>query len=245
MPKTSNPLAQKKSVLSINVVLTLVVVVVAAVVFGGVLLFSGKGENSQLQGGVPADVLSKPDSHKLIEAPDGKVTIVEFFDFQCPSCGRYNQSVIPEIEKKYQGKINLVARNFPLDGHPLGIHAAQAAEAAGLQGKYKEMYDVLFKNWDAWAYSPEGAPNKDVAKARGQFEQYAQQVGVDLAKFRQDIDSPQVTDRIKRDQDDGSKAGVEGTPSFYINGKKFEAQGSNVQDIIGQFSGEIEKDLSK
>src|SRR5437763_17162000 len=92
MPKTSNPLVKQSGGPTINIILAVVVLVVAVAVIGGVLLFSGTSKNSNPNSNgaaVPADVLRKPDSNVVGQAPDNKVTLVEFYDFQCPACAQY------------------------------------------------------------------------------------------------------------------------------------------------------------
>src|SRR5437016_5138097 len=98
MPKTTNPLA-KKSAFSINVILTLIVVVAAAVVIGGVLVFNGNGGKNS------AAVLRRPDSNTLSVAPDNRVTLVEFLDYQCPACHNYYAGITKKLEQDYQGRI--------------------------------------------------------------------------------------------------------------------------------------------
>ncbi|GAA0520983.1 hypothetical protein GCM10011581_11450 [Saccharopolyspora subtropica] len=250
MPKNQNPVTRGGG-LSVNVVLTIVVVVVAVVVIGGILLFNrggGSGDSAAPAPAVPAEVLRKPDSHALIDSPDNKVTVVEFLDYQCPACHSYYTALTKQIEKDYAGRITFVTRNFPLQGHPLARSAAQAAEAAGLQGKYKEMYHALYDNYEAWALAPDGANvSSDTAKASALFEQYAQQIGLDVAKFRQDVNSPQVNAKIDADVADGNLAGVRGTPSLFINGRKYQP-GDDVQtfrQLADDFLGKLNAELAK
>lgn len=241
MSKKQNPVTQKSGV-STNVILTVVVVVVAVVVIGGVLLFNrGGGDNGGTGASEPAvaaEVLRKPDSNVLTEAPDGKVTVAEFVDYQCPVCQKYYSEVIKKIETDYAGRITFVTRNYPLQMHPLAQPAARAAEAAALQGKYKEMYHALFDNYASWATAGGDQLNSDEAKANAQFEQYAQQIGLDVARFKQDVVSPNVQSKIDRDVADGNTAKVEGTPTIFINGHRFDP--GNAQTF-----GELDQALRK
>ncbi|GAB2664339.1 hypothetical protein GCM10027271_24110 [Saccharopolyspora gloriosae] len=257
MPKTKNPLL-KKSGPSTNMILSIVVVVGAILIVGGILLFtaSRKGDD-QAGGGGPAPapgadvsaVVAHPDSNKLIEAPDGKVTVSEFLDFQCPSCWQYYSGVTQTIEKEFAGRITFVNRNFPIaKAHPLAETAAQAAEAGAAQGKYKEMYHALYDNYRAWAVSDDGqSVSDDTARADKLFTQYAQQNGLDVDKFRADMKSPAVAERIKKDQADGEKAGVEGTPTFFINGQKWEAgqDAKTYGDVLNQLRDRLNQELAK
>ncbi|MGW3467939.1 DsbA family protein [Saccharopolyspora sp. NPDC000995] len=252
MSKNKNPVTQKSG-LSTNVILTIVVGVVAVVVIGGVLLFSrgGADNNSANPSGggnaVAAEILRKPESNVLTSAPDSRVTVVEFLDYQCPACHQYYEALTKQVEKDYAGKITFVVRNFPLNMHPLARPAAQAAEAAALQGKFNEMYHALYDNYDAWALAADGQNvSTDEAKARGLFDQYAEQIGLDLDKFHQDMNSPQVNTKIDADAADGNKAGVQGTPTIFVNGKEFDAGNvKTYQELNNAFRSELDKELVK
>lgn len=246
MPKSSNPLTQKSG-MSTNIILTVVVVVVAVLVIGGVLLFSGGGPGGG--GGddrVSADVLRKPESNTLSEAPGDKVTVVEFLDYQCPACQQYYTALTKQVEADYQGRIDFVVRNFPLDMHPLARPAAQAAEAAAMQGKFKEMYHALYDNWQSWAMTPDGSGYaSDVPAARAKFEEFARQIGLDMARFAQDYDSQAVKDRIEQDIEDGEAAGVSGTPTIFVNGQKWEPTSQTYQELSQEFRAKLDQELAR
>lgn len=251
MSKNQNPVT-KKSGASINIILTVIVVIVAVVVIGGVLYFKNSGNSNTTGSGasqptVAADVLRKSDSHLLTEASNGKVTVTEFLDYQCPGCHAYYQGLTKQIEQDYAGRITFVTRNYPLQMHPLAQPAARAAEAAGLQGKYKEMYHALYDNYQSWAIAADGKNvSDDQAKATAQFDNYAQQIGLDLTKFHQDIASPAVQSKIDADIADGNKAGVQGTPTIFINGKQFDTNGvQTYQQLAQKFRQELDAELNK
>ncbi|GAA3356265.1 DsbA family protein [Saccharopolyspora gregorii] len=253
MPKTTNPLL-KKSGPSTNMILSIVVVVAALLVVGGILLYSAGQKDDASQGGNGAPdlstVVAHPDSNKLSESPDGKVTVAEFLDFQCPACWQYYTGVTKQIEEEFAGRITFVNRNFPIaKAHPLAESAAKAAEAAGVQGKYKEMYHALYDDYSAWAVAPDGQNvSDDEARAEKVFDQHAQQLGLDVAKFKADQESQQVADRIKKDQADAKTAGVEGTPSFFINGQKWEPstdKGTTYADVVNQLRDKLNQELAK
>ncbi|TCP56441.1 protein-disulfide isomerase [Tamaricihabitans halophyticus] len=227
-----------------NITITIVVVLVAVGVIGGVLLFGGNG-NSTSGSAVPAEVLRNEKSHTLSEAEDDKVTVVEFLDFQCPACAQYYQQAMKGIEEDYQGKINLVPRNFPVENiHPLAMPAARAAEAAGIQGKYTEMYHQIMDNYQSWAVAEDGQNvNSNVEQGEQAFEGFAKEIGLDMAKYRKDLESDQVTEQIEKDQEDAQEAGVEGTPTIFINGEQFEpGQGG---DVAQQLRGKIDEALNE
>ncbi|HEX4771051.1 MAG TPA: thioredoxin domain-containing protein [Bryobacteraceae bacterium] len=134
------------------------------------------------------------------------ITVVEFSDFQCPYCAQ----AIPEIEslqKLYPQQMRLVFKQYPLDNHPNAGIAAAAALAAQKQGKFWQMHDALFAN------------RTDLS--RPNLIALAKQNGLDVKRFEQDMDSDAVRESIARDTQDGDKAGVEGTPTIFINGQKF------------------------
>lgn len=245
MSKKSTALSRSRGV-SINFILSAIVLLVAVSVIGGVLFFYGGNEQRGAASTVPSESLRRPDSHTLIEAPGGKVTVVEFLDYQCPSCAAYYKNLTKQIEKEYAGRINFITRNFPLQVHTLAMPAAQAAEAAALQGKYQEMYRSLYENYESWAVAPDGQSlSHDEQLARIRFDDFARQIGLDLDRFHRDMASPQVAERIGADQADGEKAGVSGTPTIFINGKQFEPSGQTFQEVAGQFRAEVDRELAR
>ena len=133
------------------------------------------------------------------------VTIVEFTDFQCPSCAQQHP-VLERLVSEFGDRVRLVVRDFPLSQHADAPKAAEAAEAAREQGKYWEYVAVLFRNQSAL----------DVNK----LKQYASDLGLDRTRFDTALDSRKFAEKIERDVLDGQKLGVNGTPTFYINGKR-------------------------
>ena len=150
--------------------------------------------------------LVREDSYRQ-EAVGSKVTIVEFLDLECEACGAMYPSV-KRLLDEYEGRITFVVRYFPL--HRNSVLAATAAEAAGRQGKYWEMYALLFENQGSWAEKSQ--PQTDV------FIRYAESLSLDMARFRSDLNDPALEAKISRDKSDGVAAGVKGTPTFFING---------------------------
>lgn len=242
MPKKTNPMTQRSGA-STNIVLTAVVLVVAVVVIGGVLLLNRGGDSQAgADGRVPASVLSPKGSDTLLQGPKGAPTLVEFVDYQCPACHKYYQRVTSKIEKQYQGRINFVVRNYPLDMHPLAVPAAKAVEAASMQGKFEQMYHKVFDNYRSWAVAPNGKEvSSDKQAAVEQFETFARQIGLDVAKFRADMNSEAVAQRIQQDKADGDRAGVSSTPSFYLNGKKLELGNSPLSNLRSELDGALAK----
>jgi protein-disulfide isomerase len=136
---------------------------------------------------------------------NARVTLVEFTDYECPSCGR-TAPVLDEVVKEYADRVKLVVRDFPLDMHPHSFKAALAAEAAREQGKYWEYTSLLFKNQKA--LEPQN------------LKDYATQLGLDRAKFDQALDSEKFAENVKRDLRDGEAIGVDSTPTVFINGRR-------------------------
>ncbi len=141
-------------------------------------------------------------------------TIVEYSDFQCPACKAY-YPIMQQIEKELGATVRIVYRHFPLTQiHKNSLQSSYAAEAAGKQGKFWEMHDMLFERQDAWSNS---TAVTDV------FVGYAKELGLNTEKFKTDMESQDVKDRVRRDMDSGTAAGVPGTPTFFLNGKLIES----------------------
>jgi protein-disulfide isomerase len=144
----------------------------------------------------------------------GGVTLVEYGDFQCPVCATFF-AVTQQVQAKYNDQIKFQFRNLPLTSlHPNAFSAARAAEAAGLQGKYFEMHDLLYQNQTIWSSS---------STAFDYFTQYAQQLKLNTTKFSADYKSTKVNDAINADITAFKKTGDDmATPTYYLNGKKIE-----------------------
>jgi protein-disulfide isomerase len=240
-----SPVTKRKG-LSANAWTTIAVVAAAVLVIGGVLVFNRKDTPAPQPGTVAAEILNPPGSNTLTTAPSAAVTVVEFIDYQCPVCEAYYQNVTKSVEHDYAGKITFVTRNYPLPMHPLAVPAAKAAEAAAMQGKYREMYDKLYGDYPTWALAADGQNvSQDAARAGARFDSYAKELGLDLAKFRADAASPVVQRRIDQGKADGGKAGVTGTPTIFVNGTRFEPAGNTYAGIARQLRGQLDKALAQ
>ena len=135
------------------------------------------------------------------------VTLEEFGDFQCPPCGMISGPLL-EIEKDYGLKLRVIFRNFPFPNHQHALEAAYAAEAAGLQGRYWEMHDLLYKEQANWSNAPD---------AKQLFVSYAKILGLEMDRFETDIAGPTAKARVTADQERGKSLGVNATPSIFIN----------------------------
>jgi protein-disulfide isomerase len=154
--------------------------------------------------------LTQPVSaHEHAEGPaDAPLTLVEYGDYQCPYCGAA-YPVVKRLQKTLGKKLRFVFRNFPLtQAHPYALIAAEAAEAAALQGKFWEMHDLLFE--------------QQAFLEPGIISSWAKRIGLDLEIFGNDIKQGVVENRIKEDRQSGIRSGVNGTPTFFINGKRYD-----------------------
>jgi protein-disulfide isomerase len=138
---------------------------------------------------------------------DSPVTLEEFGDLQCPPCGTLSEP-INQMEKDYRGRLRVIFHHFPLAIHAHALEAALAAEAAGLQGRFWQMHDLLYREQSAWS---------EAAAARPLFEAYAGTLGLDLNRFERDLDSEEVTARVTADEKLGAKLGISKTPTVFVN----------------------------
>jgi protein-disulfide isomerase len=139
--------------------------------------------------------------------PDASVYLVEFSDFKCPSCGDA-KPIVDALVSKYQDRLLFVYRYFPLDQHPFAEMAAEAAAAAGAQGKFWEMYDLLFQN-------------QDVLSQEKMYE-LAQGLGLDMDRFDQELQDGTYRDTVLADKNEGIRLGINETPTFFLNGYKLQ-----------------------
>lgn len=187
----------------------------------GAIFFLGGSSAPQTALDTPVDqqLLIRENSNK-IGSSSAQVTLVEFGDYQCPACAAVHP-LLKQLLSEYSGRILFIFRNFPLSIHPNAQIAAEAAEAAGLQGKYFEMHDKLYENQTEWANS---ATPLDI------FTKYAEELKLDTEKFKTDVKDYKFSEKIQSDVVDGNKLNVNGTPTFYLNNKKLDSVG-NYQDF--------------
>ena len=148
----------------------------------------------------------------LLGNKDAKVKVYEFSDFQCPYCSRVGKP-LKDLVKAYNGEVAVVFKHFPLSFHKEAMPAAKASIAAGQQGKFWEYHDKLFAEQKALRGVTEET-----------FVKWAEELGLDTAKFQAAFKDPATEAMVKKDMEEGRKAGLRGTPSVYINGRKFQPQ---------------------
>jgi protein-disulfide isomerase len=155
---------------------------------------------------IPADKSvpgqSNSESMHVRGGPDAAITLEEFGDFQCPPCARIAGFL--ELVKEYHPRLRIVFRNFPLPIHNHARDAALAAEAAGLQGRYWEMHDLLYREQVVWSKAD---------NARELFNAYAGTLGLDLDQFKKDGDGEKTRARVDSDHERGNSLGVKSTPT--------------------------------
>ncbi|MDB5168841.1 MAG: Protein-disulfide isomerase [Candidatus Saccharibacteria bacterium] len=187
------------------------VIVAILVIFG--VIFAISSNKSSNNG-------TKSSSSTLTQHVEGQgqsgVTLVEYGDYQCPFCQQY-YATVKEVAATYDQQIHFQFRNFPITSrHPNAFAAARAAEAAALQNKFWEMHDVLYQNND-----PNGQAGWVAASdPTSYFDQFATQIGLNLTQFKADFASEKVNDLVNADMAEGTKLNVQGTPTFFLDGKQ-------------------------
>jgi len=143
------------------------------------------------------------------------VILIEYSDFQCPACKQYS-GVVQDVVSEFENHMVFAYRYFPLRKiHKNAGISAQAAEAAGLQGKFWEMHDTLFENQEKWA----GAPENNAIET---FKGYAKDIGLDVTKFASDISSNVVIEKVAANERSAVEGKVNHTPTFFLNGKEIK-----------------------
>jgi len=199
-----------------------IVIVVAVVLAAGIAVYWSRQSAASGEGSNNTIIAANPGGGHIRGKATAPVTLVEFGDYECPSCGYY-YPMVEEVLRRYPDKVKLEFHHYPLiQMHAHALAAAMAAEAAGDQGKFWEMHDMLYKHQTQWARNP---------NPEAQFLAFATDLGLDANKFMRSLKSPDVEKRILEDIQRGSNARVEGTPTFYINGQSLNPLPSGVDDF--------------
>jgi protein-disulfide isomerase len=157
---------------------------------------------------------------------DATIELVEYGDYECPYCGMA-YPIVKDIQQKLGSQVKFIFRNFPLRKiHPNAFAAAVATEAAGLQGKFWEMHDLVFEN-------------QKQLSAENIFR-LASSIGLDLERFKEDIQEKVLAEKVERDFESGLRSGVNRTPTFFINGEKYNGDWRE-EDELYQY---LEKQLA-
>ncbi len=191
-----------------------IVLATFVLIFGGIFLFSrGTGPANSVK--VSDEVLIPRDSYRFTDSETPAV-LTEFGDFQCPACSSYH-ILVKKLLADFPGQLNFVFRHFPLPQHANAPISSYAVEAAGLQGKFWEMYNKIYESQSSWSGSSD---------AKSIFLGFAKDLGLDMDKFSKDLDSQAVKDKVARDSNDAGLLKIDSTPTFYLNGAKIAPPGS-------------------
>lgn len=180
----------------------------------GLFAMANGGDKSSSNTGSDKSALVRSDSNKT---GTGKIQVVEFGDYQCPACGT-TSPVLNQLIAAYKDNITFVFRNFPLTQHKNSLPSAEAAEAAGAEGKYWEMHDKLYATQAEWS---------NLADPSDKFAEYAVAIGIDGAKIKAAIKDQTYKTKIDKDTADGTALQVNSTPTIYIDGKVLTAHDYN------------------
>lgn len=192
-----------------------IVVLSVAALVGVFVIFNGDSDSSQ------ADTNSQiEDPFELTDADyidgnqDAAVVLYEYGDFQCPACATF-YPLVKQVKEEYDDdQLAFVFRHFPLSSHPNAVPASKAVEAAGKQGKFYEMHDLVYERQTDW--SPK-------SNAESIFVDYAEELNLDVDQFQSDMDSAEIAERIEYTLETGEVAGVNATPTFFINGEQIQS----------------------
>jgi len=194
----------------------------------GILLVSALVSLALIRGGTTSEPSAAPtattaaamepqivraNSHVLGDPADGRVTLVEFLDFECEACA----AAFPFVEglrEIYAGKVRFVIRYFPLPGHANAVNAALAVEAAAQQGRLEDMYTILYRSQAEWGEKQESQAEL--------FRGIAEELGFDMEAYDAAIADPATAARVELDRGDAEGLGLQGTPSFFLNGEPLE-----------------------
>ncbi len=186
----------------------------------GALMF--RSSQPQPQSPTPASSPGNPAATPLVPAAKGIVTLEEFGDYQCPPCGIVHP-MVKKVKSEFGSSVRLIFYHYPLTMvHKNALDAAHAAVAAGQQGRFWEMHDLLYESQKEWAEAPDLRPY-----AVG----FASKLGLDVARFTREMDSPQVDATVQADVQRAASRGVNATPTIFIDGQLFDNDKMTVENL--------------
>lgn len=221
-----------------NKVFIIISLATCLLIFGGISLMSRNGGQSSAVK-VNDSILISANSYKtsgfengnyLPASPSATITLVEFGDYECPACGLY-EPYVKQILTDFPGKVTYTFRNYPLTQHKNAPISSYAVEAAGIQGKYWEMHEIMFSTQSDWS---------NLSDPSSLFIDYAKTLGLNTDQFTSDMNSQKIKDIVAADKNDGETVRLSETPTFYLNGIKLSLTGD-----FNQIRSLIEAELAK
>lgn len=207
-------------------------IIFALLVIGifGLIIWQNKSNEatSNFKGNANGIITEGAIADQVSGTRDGKVVLIEYGDYQCPACGSIYQPV-KDLTELYKDKLTFIFRNYPLTNiHPNALAASNAAEAAGMQGKFWEMHDKLYENQSAWG-------SVAVDKREAVFSGYASELGINVDTFKKDLAGAEVSAKVARDRQTGKDIfKVNSTPTFILNGEKLDSNTAVNSDALKQ-----------
>lgn len=215
--------------------------VIVAILFGGLLVMT-RSDKIDVSSVDPKTIVTEGEFKDQIYGNEkATITLIEYGDFQCPSCGAAHPG-LKQVKEEFKSDVRFVFRHFPLTSiHPNALVASAAAQAAADQGKFWQMHDVLFEKQNEWS-------NLSVDKRTEAFQQYAQSLQLDVNKFNAAMESDNISRYISYQREVGSKAGVNATPTFFLNGEKLDSSSEIYKNLLQGDASKLRaklKELSK
>jgi protein-disulfide isomerase len=220
-----------------NLKATLTVVLVAAGALALLLVLNRPStpepaarESTTAGTAVPPEILVRENSHRLSTVADGRVTFVEFLDFECEACAAAYPAV-EQLRSEYADRVTFVVRHFPVPSHANAENAAVSVEAAGRQGRFEAMYRRMFETQREWG-------EQQVSQAP-LFRRFAAELGLDMDAYDRSVADPATLERVRADRLDGVSAGVRGTPTFFLNGVRLQPR--SIDDLRAALDRELSR----
>ncbi|MDL9946883.1 thioredoxin domain-containing protein [Gordonia sp. ABSL11-1] len=201
--------------------LAVTVVAIVAIVVAGIVVLLGRDDSPSVTSADGSGAVVRADSHRLTDPPQSRAQFVEFLDFECEACAAVHP-LIEELRASYGDQVTFVVRYFPMPGHVNGERAARAVEAAAHQGRFEQMYQRMFSTQSQWGEREEPAD--------GVFRTFAADLGLDMAGFDESYHAPATIERVRADVADGLSLGVQGTPTFFLDGMRL--QPTSYDDLV-------------
>ena len=216
-----------------NVLLSgaLIALFVLAVVVAVVVARPSAGDQSEATTPTPPGAVAqvvRDDSHVLDDAGEGAPVLVEFLDFECEAC-RAAYPLVEQIRQEHAGELTFVVRYFPIPSHANAMNAAVAVEAAAQQGRFEDMYALMYQTQAEWG------EQQDSQAAL--FRQFAQDLGLDMDAYDSAVADPATQARVEQDQQDGISLGVQGTPTFFLDGELMQPE--SAEDFQAQIDAAV------